>query len=234
MDSSSNSKIGYNKSWGRFKSKTYPAIGNHEYLTSLPDNYFRYWSDFAAKRGPYANLAGDPVKGWYSFDVGAWHLISFNSNCKRVDCTTGSEQETWIKNDLAAHPNRCTLAFAHHPFRNSFFETSLEPRWPDIFQDFYNAGVELVVIGHAHNYERMAPINPSASIDRARGVRQFVVGTGGRSPAGASATPKPYSETHSGKTIGVLKLTLHSAGYDWSFNGVAATPATDIGSGTCH
>jgi chitodextrinase len=234
IDSSSNVKIGYDKSWGRFKAKTYPAIGNHEYLTPLATNYFKYWSDFAAKRGPYAKLAGDTVKGWYSFDIGAWHLISFNSNCKRIDCTKGSEQETWIKNDLAAHPNKCTLAFAHHPFRNSFFETSSEPRWPDIFQDFYDAGVDLVLVGHAHNYERTAPMNPAAGIDRTRGVRTFVVGTGGKSPAGASATPKPFSETHSGKTIGVLKLTLHSSGYDWSFNGVAATPATDIGAGSCH
>jgi acid phosphatase type 7 len=234
VNASSNPKIGYDKAWGRFKTKTYPAIGNHEYLTPLADNYFRYWSDFAARRGTWAKLGGDPVKGWYSFDVGAWHLVSFNSNCKRVDCTSGGEQYNWLKQDLAAHAARCTLAFAHHPFRNSFFETSLEPRWPDIFKLFYDTGVDLVVVGHAHNYERMAPIDPSASIDRARGVRQFVVGTGGRSPAGASATPKPYSEAHAGKTIGVLKLTLHAAGYDWSFNGVAATPMTDTGSATCH
>ncbi|MDX6645667.1 MAG: hypothetical protein QOK40_1394, partial [Miltoncostaeaceae bacterium] len=234
MDSSSNVKVGYDKSWGRFKAKTYPAIGNHEYITPVADNYLKYWSDYAARRGPWSALAGNPVKGYYSFDVGAWHLISFNSNCGQLSCAKGGEQETWIKNDLAAHPNRCTLAFAHHPFRNSFFETSKEPRWPDIFQTFYDAGVDLVLVGHAHNYERTAPMNPAGGIDRTRGVRTFVVGTGGKGPAGASATPQPFSEAHAGGTLGVMKLTLHPAGYDWDFRGLPSTPFVDMGAGSCH
>jgi calcineurin-like phosphoesterase family protein len=225
---------GYDRSWGRFKDRTYPAIGNHEYNTPVADNYLRYWDDFAAATGPWSDLEGSPKEGWYSFDLGAWHLIGFNSNCRRVSCLEGSEQERWIREDLAAHPARCTLAFAHHPFRNSFFETSKEPRWPDIFQLFYDERVDLVLVGHAHSYERMAPIDPEGEIDRARGVRQIVVGTGGRSPAGASAPPRPFSETHAGKTFGVLELTLRPTGYDWHFQGIPATPVVDMGSGTCH
>jgi hypothetical protein len=185
--------------------------------------------------GQFADTEGKPSDSYYSFDLGAWHLIGFNSNCRKVSCSAGSPQYEFIKSDLAAHRNKCTLAFAHHPFRNSFFETSHEPRWPDIFDLFYDSGVDLVVVGHAHSYERMAPINRSGGIDRARGVRQFVVGTGGRSPSGASAAPKPFSETHAGKTFGALKLRLKASGYDWEFKTIPSFPSvSDTGSGTCH
>jgi hypothetical protein len=234
VDASTNPKIGYDKSWGRFKPKTYPAIGNHDYLTPIATNYLKYWSQYAAKQGPWANVSGHPELGYYSFDVGAWHLISFNSNCGQVSCSAGSPQETWIKADLAAHPTACTLVFAHHPFRNSFFETSNEPRYPALFQDFYNAGVDLLLVGHAHDYERTAPMDPAGNIDMGHGVREFVVGTGGHGPTGTSATPKPFSQAHASPVFGALVLTLHPTSYDWSFKGIPGYTFTDSGSLACH
>jgi chitodextrinase len=212
----------YDPTWGRFKSITHPAVGNHEYGTPNASGYFSY----------YGASAGDPSKGYYSFDLGAWHLISLNSNCTIVACTAGSAQETWLRNDLASHSNLCTLAFDHHARWSSGHDgdnTFMQPMW----QDLYDANADLFLSGHSHNYERFAPQNASGGLDNARGIRQFVVGTGGAFFTGVGSA-HPNSQVRNNDTFGILKLTLRSTGYDWQFVPEAGRTFTDSGSTACH
>jgi acid phosphatase type 7 len=220
----------YDPTWGRVKSITRPAIGNHEYLTSGAAGYFDYFNGTGSFTGP----AGDRDRGYYSFDVGTWHLIALNSSdqCTIVACGAGSAQEAWLKADLAAHPNYCTLAYWHHPFFSSGHDGNLAAMQPMV-QDLYNADADLILGGHAHNYERFAPQNPSAQLDTARGIRQFVVGVGGAFFT-AIGTTKPNSQVRQNNTYGVLKLTLHPTSYDWQFVSEAGKTFADSGSGTCH
>jgi acid phosphatase type 7 len=220
----------YGVTWGRVKPMTYPAAGNHEYLTSGAKGYFDYFNGPGAFSGP----AGDRDKGYYSYDIGNWHLIALNSNdqCKIVVCGKGSPQETWLRADLAAHPASCTLAYWHHPRFNSGHgkgATFMQA----IFQTLYDANVDVVLGGHAHDYERFAPQDPSGKLDRARGIRQFVVGTGGAFFT-AIGTRAPNSEVSNGSTYGVLLLTLHPYSYEWRFVPEAGKSFTDAGSDTCH
>ncbi len=221
----SNLQNSYDHTWGRFKSITSPSLGNHE---SSGSGYFDYFYGSGVNNGPH----GTRGKGFYSLDVGAWHLIALNSNCSRVPCSTGSEQEQWLRADLAAHPNACTLAFWHHPRFSSGHDgdgTFMQPLW----QALYNADADLALVGHSHNYERFAPQNASGGLDRARGIRQFVVGTGGAFFTGISSA-KPNSEVRQNNTFGVLKLTLHPTTYDWQFVPEAGRTFTDSGSEACH
>src|SRR6267378_3063079 len=144
----------YDKSWGRVKSITYPSVGNHEYQTSGATGYFDYFNGVGNQTG----RAGDRSNGYYSFDIGTWHLISLNSNdqCTIVSCSAGSPQETWLKADLAAHPNYCTLAYWHHPSFNSGNGGNLTAMQP-LLTDLYNADADVILGGHAHHYERFAP-----------------------------------------------------------------------------
>src|SRR4029450_3695934 len=159
----------YEPTWGRLKAVTHPVPGNHEYLSGAAD-YFTYF-------GP---AAGDPAKGWYSFDIGARHLIALNSSCARVGgCGPGSPQERWLRADLAAHPNRCTLAFWHHARFSSSGHGSY-PTYDGFWRALYEAGADVVLSSHDHDYERFAPQDPDAKPDPRRGMRQFVVGTGGK------------------------------------------------------
>jgi hypothetical protein len=153
-----------------------------------------------------------------------------NSNCAFVSCAEGSAQERWLEADLAANPSRCTLAYFHHPrFSSSGNNLNVTPFWKDL----YAAGAEVVLSGHAHNYERFAPQQPDGTLDRTRGIREFVVGTGGVShhPFG---TVKPNSQVRNANTYGVLKLTLHPGSYDWKFVPVAGKTFTDSGTKSCH
>ena len=212
----------YDPTWGRVKSITHPAVGNHEYGTSNASGYFSY----------FGASAGDPSKGYYSFDVGSWHLIALNSNCTIVACMAGSAQETWLRNDLAAHSNLCTLAFDHHARWSSGHDgdnTFMQPMW----QDLYNANAELFLSGHSHDYERFAPQNATGGLDNARGIRQFVVGTGGAFFTGFGSA-HPNSQVRNNNTFGILKLTLRSTGYDWQFVPEAGKTFTDSGSTACH
>jgi Ca2+-binding RTX toxin-like protein len=220
----------YGTTWGRVKPITFPAAGNHEYLTSGAQGYFDYFNGPGAFSGP----AGDRDKAYYSFDVGSWHLIALNSSdqCTIVACGKGSPQETWLRADLAAHPTSCTLAFWHHPRFNSGHgkgATFMQA----MFQDLYDANADVVLGGHAHDYERFAPQDPSGKLDRARGIRQFVVGTGGAFFT-AIGTRGPNSEVSNGATYGVLLLTLHAGSYDWRFVPEAGKKFTDAGSESCH
>jgi hypothetical protein len=216
-------KSWYDPTWGAFKAKTRPAPGNHDYHTSGAPGYFDYFDGAGVASGP----AGDRGKGYYSFDLGSWHLIALNNY---VPMSAGSAQETWLKADLAAHPG-CTLAYWHEPRFTSGAEhansTSTAPLWNDL----YAAGADVVVNGHNHQYERFARQNPQGGADPANGIREFVAGTGG---AGlySFGTIQPNSEVRNGITHGVLKLTLHPSSYEWQFVPSDGTFA-DSGSTAC-
>ena len=217
-----NFRASYERSWGALKSITYPVAGNHEYYTPGAEGYFDY----------FGRVAGKPEQGWYSFDIGAWHLIALNSNCNDVGCFAGSEQEKWLRDDLKAHPRACTLAFWHAPLFSSGPEgenRSIRPLWNAL----YAAGTDVVLNSHNHNYERFAPQSPGGQLDPARGIREFVVGTGGSNLQGFPH-PATNSEVRIADTFGVLLLTLRSDGYDWNFTPELPDGQRDAGRGTCH
>jgi hypothetical protein len=214
----------YLPSWGRFRDRTYPAPGNHDYQTADASGYYGFF-------GP---RAGQPGKGWYSFNQGRWHLIALNSNCDEVGgCQPGSEQEGWLRADLAAHPARCTLAFWHHPRFSSGTTHGSDPAVAGLWLALYQAGADIVLVGHEHNYERFAPLDPLGGVDPARGVREFVVGTGGKShyPFGS---PLPGSEARNSDSFGLLKLRLRPTGYTWRFLAAQGGSFQDSGTGSCH
>jgi hypothetical protein len=210
----------YEPSWGAFEDRTHPVAGNHDISSSSSTAYY---DEFGAAAGPRG-------KGYYSFDLGAWHVVVLNSNCGIVSCSAGSTQERWLRADLAAHPALCTVALWHHPrFASGSNGTnaSVDPLW----RDLYAAGGDLVLNGHQHGYERVAPLDGSGSRDAALGMRQFVVGTGGE-PVGLPSL-RSTSEKAQGRVNGVLKLTLHATSYDWQWVGVSGS-FTDTGSAACH
>lgn len=211
----------YDLSWGRLKGITYPVPGNHEYRVPGAAGYYRYF-------GP---RAGDPARGYYSFDLGGWHVVALNSNCAAVGgCTAGSPQERWLRADLAANPARCTLAYWHHP-RFSSGKHGDNPATADLWAALTDAGAEFVLGGHDHHYERFAP-QSAAGVADPRGLRQFLVGTGGKDHY-AVATVKPSSEVREGGTHGVLELKLGAESYTWRFVPAAGGTFTDAGSAAC-
>lgn len=213
----------YDPSWGRVKDITYPVPGNHEYSTPRAAGYFAY---FGAR-------AGDPSRGYYSFDIGAWHLIALNSNCGAVGgCGRGSPQERWLRSDLAAHTNVCTLAYWHHPRFSSGLHGG-DKTYDAFWRALYDAGADVVLVGHDHSYERFGPQDPARRADAARGIREFVVGTGGRSRY-PFRLPEPNSEVRNSGTYGILALTLHTSSYDWRFVPEEGKTFTDAGSAACH
>ena len=213
----------YAVTWGRLKSITRPAPGNHDYGVAKASGYFGY----------FGAAAGDPSKGYYSYNMGAWHLIALNSNCDEVGgCGAGSPQELWLKADLAAHPAACTLAYWHHP-RFSSGPHGSDRSYDAFWRDLYQAGADVVLIGHDHDYERFAPQDPAAAADAARGIRQFVVGTGGANHYTLEAR-QPNSEIFNVNAFGVLVLTLHPKGYDWKFVPLPGTTFSDSGRADCH
>ena len=213
----------YHPSWGRHRGRTRPSVGNHEYRTPGAAGYFGY----------FGAAAGDPLKGYYSYDLGAWHVVALNSNCAEIGgCRAGSPQDLWLRADLAASPADCTLAYFHHARHSSFRYwqlDELEPLWAAL----YEHGADVVLSGHDHIYERFAPLTPAGDMSPAHGIRQFTVGTGGHSHFRLRAL-RPTSEVAHSGTFGVLKLTLASAGYDWVFLPEAGKTFTDAGSGACH
>lgn len=216
----------YDPTWGRFKARTYAALGNHEYdssATAAPT--FDYFGDRAGPRG----------FGYYSFELGAWHIVVLNDNGQFVPFQSGSLQDQWLVADLAAHPNLCTLAIWHQPFRfsnkNPGGSTS-DPARKIFWDRMYAAGVDVVVSGHQHHYERFLPMNPDGAVDVERGLRSFILGTGGES----SFQPvliAPNSAVQS-NNFGVMKFTLKDGGYEWQFIPIAGQTFTDAGSASCH
>jgi len=209
----------YEPSWGRHKARTYPSAGNHDYHTEGAAGYFDYF-------GP---IAGEPGKGYYSYDLGTWHIIVLNSN---IRVAAGSEQEQWLRADLAAHPVACTLAYWHHPRFSSGEHHGSIVRMQPLWQALYDNGADVVLAGHEHNYERFAPQDPQGTADPIRGIRQFVIGSGGRGfyPLTNSIA---NSEVRNDDTHGVLKLVLHSGSYSWEFVPVEGGTFTDSGSAPC-
>jgi hypothetical protein len=209
----------YDPSWGRHKARTYPSPGNHDYHTADAAGYFDYFS----------SLAGEPGKGYYSYDLGAWHIIALNSS---ISVKAGSQQEQWLRADLAAHPVACTLAYWHYPRFSSGTvhgsDASMQPLW----QALYEYGADVVLNGHEHNYERFAPQDPRGIADPTRGIREFVIGSGGYSHY-TFGNPIANSEVRNGDTYGVLKLTLHLTSYSWEFIPEAGKTFTDSGDAPC-
>jgi hypothetical protein len=218
----------YDPAWGRFKDRTKPALGNHEYVDPTASGYFQYWG---AQAGP----AG---KGFYSYDLGAWHIVVMNTNCSAYGlggCGEGSPQETWLKEDLAKRPKACILAYGHHAlFSSGVFKThAVHPELKQLWEDLYAAHADLVLAGHEHSYERFALQDPEGKADPANGIREIVAGTGGRSHdlLGFAA---PNSEIREWGTFGVLKLALSPGKYTWEFVPEEGKSFRDSGSGTCH
>jgi hypothetical protein len=213
----------YDPTWGQFKAITKPVPGNHEYQTPGATGYYSY----------YGAAAGDPTKGYYSYDLGSWHMIALNGNCGAIGgCGPGSPQDQWLQADLASKHNVCTLAYWHQP-RFSSGEHGNEPVYDTLWQDLYKAGADVVLNGHDHDYERFAPQDPSAQADPSRGIREFVVGTGGKSHYNFPKVA-PNSEMRNADTFGIMRMTLHARSYDWQFLPEPGGTFTDSGTGACH
>jgi hypothetical protein len=209
----------YNPSWGRHKERTYPSPGNHDYHTPDAAGYFDY----------FGSAAGEAGKGYYSYDLGTWHIIVLNSN---IPVDAGSPQEQWLRTDLAAHPAACTLAYWHNPRFSSGTVHGSSPAMQLLWQALYDFGGDVILAGHEHNYERFAPQDPSGVADPTRGIREFVIGSGGRSHY-SFGSPIANSEVRNGDTYGVLKLTLHPTSYSWEFIPEAGHTFTDSGNAPC-
>lgn len=213
----------YEPSWGRHKARTYAALGNHEYINGHANPSFDYFGERAGPRD----------LGYYSFDLGNWHVIVLNIN-DAVSFEKGSSQDRWLQADLAANTKVCTLAIWHNPrfFSSNTIGWTSNALVLAAWNRLYAAGVEVVLNGHQHQYERFPPLTPTGARDDARGIRQFNVGTGGESTAMPIAIAQ-HSEALS-DAFGILKLTLDAGTYSWEF--VPAVPGqfSDSGSGTCH
>jgi acid phosphatase type 7 len=212
----------YDPVWGSFIDRTHPAPGNHDFITSGGTGYYGY----------FGAAAGKPGQGYYSYNLGAWHIVVLNSTCGDAGgCGASSAQGKWLKADLAANPTACTLGYWHHPLFSSGEwgdNTSMQP----LVQILYNAGADVMLSGHDHDYERFAPQDPQGNLDTAKGIVQFVAGTGG-----SNNTPwtvvQPNSIIRQNTNFGILKLTLHATSYDWQFIPVSGS-FTDSGTANCH
>ena len=215
----------YGPTWGRFKDRTRPAPGNHEYHSGGASGYARYWGA----------VAGDPTRAYYSYDLGQWHIIALNSECAEVGgCGPESEQGKWLQQDLSQHRVACTLAYFHKPLFSSGLAHGNDLQMKALWEMLYHAGADVVINGHDHDYERFAPQDPDGNSDPKHGIREFVVGTGGKNSHRVFARTRPNSETHQADTFGVLKLTLHPKSYDWQFVPEEGKTFADSGSGDCH
>ncbi len=207
----------YDPTWGRHKARTHPVPGNHEYETPGASSYYAYF-------GP---SAGPPGQGYYSYAVGSWRIIALNSE---IDVRATSAQVTWLRSELSTSNARCTAVIFHRP-RFSSGEHGDNPDMGDVWQVLYDNNADVVISGHDHNYERLAPMDSSGRADSSRGIRQFVVGTGGATLR-APTRMRPNSEI-TGISWGVISLTLSDDGYSWNF--VAASDGfSDSGSDRCH
>jgi hypothetical protein len=213
----------FDPSWGQFKARIHPSPGNHEYHTPNASGYFGYFGE----------AAGDPQKGYYSFELGAWHIISINSNCGYIGgCGPDSDQIHWLQNDLLTHPNRCTLAYWHHP-RWSSGAAGSNPGMDTLWKTLFENGADVVVNGHEHSYERFTPLNGRGEVDLENGLREFIVGTGGRAQRQFNR-PIEGSEARSTGVFGVLEFHLFQSSYSWEFRPVEGEGNSDRGKGDCH
>jgi len=226
----------YDPSWGRFKTLSRPVLGNHEYEAGPPSGYFDYWNGRNAQNG----VAGQRGLGYYSFNLGAWHLVALNSNCREVPgggCQAGSAQERWLKTDLDQNARPCTLAYWHHPRFTSGQSQRLAPSpalLEPLWQTLYDQGADVILVAHDHFYERFAPQTPGGQADARRGIRQFTVGTGGRDLYPFESIAR-NSEMRYNVGFGVLFMELRPRSYAWKFVGVDAVAGhPDEGEADCH
>jgi acid phosphatase type 7 len=213
----------YDPTWGKYRKRTRPSVGDQDYKTSGAKPYFNY----------FRWRAGKP-RGYYSYDRGTWHIVALNSNCKEVGgCDWKSAQGRWLRRDLANHRARCTLAYFHHPLYASgrgYDSPKVKPIWHIL----YDHDADVVLSGHAHRYERFARITPSGARSSARGIRQFIVGTGGKLGGTQQGPDEPRVQAKKIGAPGVLKLDLGSGFYQWKFVPVAGRNYTDSGRAHCH
>ena len=215
----------YDKTWGKERARTRPAPGNHEFHSAGATYYFQY----------FGAAAGEAGKGYYSYELGSWHIVVLNSECDQVGgCGAGSAQEKWLREDLAAHPVACTLAYFHKPLFSSGGQHGNDLTVKPLWDALYRGGADVVVSGHDHDYERFAPQTPEAKADAARGIREFVAGTGGKNHRRFGLLAHANSEARNADTFGVLKLTLKPGKYAWEFVPVDGGAFRDSGEGTCH
>jgi hypothetical protein len=219
----------YHPTWGAQKWRTKPSVGNHEYHTPEATGYFGYFGD----------RAGNPSKGYYAYKRGSWRIIVLNSNCSEVGgCARTSTQGQWLRQILKNYPARCTLAYFHHPLFASTGAAS--PQVRPFWNVLYERNADVILSGHAHYYERFARQRPDGTKDLSRGIREFVVGTGGAPPENPMTSPRVAnsvvdSEKSPGTTAyGVLRLRLSAGSYAWKFLPVAGESFTDSGTGQCH
>jgi hypothetical protein len=213
----------YEETWGRFKDRTRPSPGNHEYDTTDASGYFGYFGE----------AAGTPGEGYYAYEAGDWQVLALNSNCDEIGgCEEGSPQEQWLREELASSDARCTLAYWHHPLFSSGDhggDTSVQP----LFRALYDDGAELVINGHDHNFERFAPQDPEGTHDPVSGIRQFVAGTGGTGSRSIDVIAA-NSESRFTDAFGVLALSLYSDGYEWEYVSEDGSGFNDVGIEACH
>lgn len=225
----------FDRTWGRVRGLIHPAVGNHEARDPGATGYYDYFDGAGNANG----RAGPRDQGWYSWNLGRWHMVALNSQCSYpgtapalIDCAEGSPQEQWLRADLAAHRNRCTLVYFHHPLTSSGgyqINVAVQPFW----RDMQAAGVDVVLVGHDHAYERFAPLDANGQVDPATGIREFVVGTGGKSLTLFDAR-KPGSELRQASVFGVLQMTLHRSSYHWRFVPEAHAAFSDEGDANCR
>jgi acid phosphatase type 7 len=210
----------FERTWGRFRERMRPAVGNHEYGIPGAAGYFAYFGGRAGRAG----------EGWYSYDLGSWHVVVLNSNCDVVGCGPGSPQQRWLRADLASHPARCTLAYWHHPRFSSGLhgsDAAVAPLWRTLAR----GGADVALAGHDHDYERFAPQDADGRLDRRRGIVQFVVGTGGKSHYPVLLARR-NSRAHA-SVFGVLALTLGRGAYRWRFVAEPGVGFADRGAARC-
>jgi hypothetical protein len=220
----------FGPTWGKYMDRLHPSPGNHDWYTERGTAYFSY---FGSKAGRFG-------RGYYSYDLGSWHIVSLNSNCDTYNCgrctRAGCGQDTaqleWLKKDLEDNPSQCTLLYWHHPLRSSGvvpISNSAEPFWRAAAE----AGADVVVNGHDHHYERFVPLDADGNPDLQNGIQSFIVGTGGAWLFNV-LDPLPVTEALDNTSFGVMVFKLYPGRYDWQFVPAQGGEFTDAGSGVCH
>jgi acid phosphatase type 7 len=204
----------YHPTWGRHKDRTRPVPGNHEYFTPEAAGYFQYFSN---------------VPSYYAYDLGDWRIYALNSE---IDVSATSAQVRWVINDLAAHPSLCVLAYWHKPYWSSRYDDGSDATYETLWKTFHNAGAELIINGHVHNYERFKEMD-AVGTAASPGLREIIVGTGGVNHDGY-VIRLSTSEVRDASTYGVLKLMLRPTDYSWQFVPVAGQSFKDSGATNCH
>jgi Calcineurin-like phosphoesterase len=224
-------RASYDPSWGRVKRITSPTVGNHEYRTKGAAGYYNY----------FGAAAGASGKGYYSYNLGNWHIIALNSECRRLadgngvnGCANGSPENNWLEHDLATHSAKCTLAYWHRPPAFSNSNRGDSSRVVALWRDLRAAHADVVLNGHYHTYSRYTTLDASGQATSSGGTRLFIVGTGGKNHGEAPAVTPPSVQSRNDTTFGVLRMTLHPGGYSWRFVPEASSSFSDSGSASCH